>query len=88
MDENLLPGLDVRLLDQDLPGRQRDQRNGCGLMQRESGRFERDIVFVDGDVLGKGPDAEVAGACEYLVTDSEAADVGSDFGDHTGYVVA
>ena len=88
VDENLLPGLDVCLLDQDLPGGQRDQRDGGGLMQRQSGRLERDVVFVDGDVLGEGPDAKVAGACEHLVADGEAADVGADLGDHTGDVVA
>ena len=83
-----LPGLDVCLLDQDLPGRQRDQRDRCGLLQRQGGRLERDVIFVDGDVLREGPDAKVAGACEHFVADREAADVGSNLGDHTGHVVA
>ena len=88
VDENFLPGLDVCPLDQDLPGGQRDQRDRCGLLQRQGGRLERDVIFVDGDVLGEGPDAKVAGACKHLVADREAADVRADLADHTGNVVA
>ena len=75
-------------LDQDLPGGQGDQRDGGGLLQRQGGRLERDVVLVDGDVLGEGPDAKVAGTGVHLVTDGEAADVGADLGDHAGHVVA
>ena len=88
VDEDSLPRLNVRPLDQHLPRRQRDQRDGCGLLQRQGGRLERDVVFVDGDVLGEGPDTKIAGPCEHFVTDGEAADVGADLGDHTGHVVA
>src|ERR1700722_1251191 len=74
VDQNLLPGLDLSLLDQDLPGGQSDQRDGGGLMQSKRGRLECDVVLVDRDVLGEGPDAQVAGAGIDLVADLEGAD--------------
>src|SRR6185369_11082187 len=88
VDQNLLPGFDVCRFDQDLPGSQRDQWDRGRLVQRQGGRLERDVVLIDGDVLGKGPNAKIAGTCEHFVTDGETADIGTDLGDHTGDVVA
>ena len=88
VDENLLPGLDVCLFDQDLPGGQRNQWDRSGVLQRQGCRLERDVIVVDGDVLREGPDAKVAGACKHFVADREAADVSANLGDHTGNVVA
>ena len=88
VDEDLLPGLDLGEVDQGLPGGQRDQRDGCGLVQSERGRLEGDVVLVDGDVLGEGPDAQVAGSGVDLVADLEVRDVGPDLGHDAGDVVA
>ena len=82
------PGLDVGDVDQGLPRGQRHQRHGGGLLERQRGRLEGDVVSVDGDVLGEGADAQVARSGVDLVADLEAADVGADLGDDAGEVVA
>ena len=88
MDEDLLPGFDLSLLHQDLPSGQRDQGDGGGLVQSERGRLGCDVVLVDRDVFGEGPDAQVAGAGVDLVTDVEVADARANLRHHSGDVVA
>ena len=47
-----------------------------------------DVVLVDRDVLGEGPDAQIARARVDLVADGEVTDVRADLGHHSGDVVA
>ena len=88
MDEHLLAGLNLSDIDQRLPGGEGDQGNGSGLVQGQRRRFECDVVLVDRDVLGEGPDTQVAGARVDLVADLERADGAADLRHHAGDVVA
>ena len=78
MDEHLLAGLEVRALDERLPGRQGDEWHGGRLGHREARRLAREIVLVHGDALGEGADAPIAHAPVDLVTHAEARDGGPD----------
>jgi hypothetical protein len=57
-------------------------------VQRERCGLGCDVVLVDRDVFGEGPDAQVTGPCVYLVADFEVADTRTDLGHHSGDVVA
>jgi hypothetical protein len=48
----------------------------------------RDVVLVDRDVFGEGPDPQVAGAAVDLIAYLEVAYGGADPGHHSGNVVA
>ena len=87
VDEDLLAGLDVGDVDQGLPRGQRHERYGGGFLERQRPRLERDVVGIDGDELGEGPDPQVTRAGVHLVADLEVAHVGAHLGDHSGDVV-
>ena len=58
VDEHFLAGLDLSEIDEGAPPRrQGDQRNCSGLVQGQGGSLEGDIVLIDRDVFGEGPDA-------------------------------
>lgn len=88
VDQDLLPGLDVGEVDQRLPCGQGDQWDRGRLLEGERSRLDRDVVRVDGDLLGERADAEVARPGVDLVAHGEAADVGTHLRDDAGDVVA
>jgi hypothetical protein len=57
-------------------------------VQSERGWLARDVVLVDGDVVGEGPDPQVAGTGVDLIAYLEVAYGGADPGHHAGNVVA
>ena len=88
LDEDLLPLLQVGLLDQCLPCRQAHQRDGSGFFHREVLGLERKRCFLDRDELGERADAEVIRPRIDLVAHLELPHARADFDHHPGHVVA
>jgi len=88
VDQDLLAGPEVRDIDQGLPRGERDQGNGCRLVERQRRWLERHVRSVEGNLLGEGTDALVARSGVDLVTDLEAAEVRADLRDDAGEVMA
>ena len=87
LNEHLLARLEVRPLDERLPGGQSHEGHGSRLGHREAPRLGRKIVLVHGDALGEGADATVARPPVDLVTRCKARHSRPDAGDHAGEVV-
>ena len=69
VDEDLLPGLDLAVVAQELQGGGRRHADGGRLLEREVGRLRQEVVLARRRVLG-----ECAGApAEHLVARSKAA---------------
>src|SRR5215212_2761929 len=75
-------------VDQGLPSSQCHQRHRRRLVQGERVRLGRDVVLVDRNVFGEGPDPQVAGTGVDLIAYLEAPYGGADPGYHAGNVVA
>ena len=84
----MLAGLQVRSLDERLPGGQGDEGHRGRLGHGEVGGLDREIVLVHGDALGEGADAAVARSRVDLVAHAEAGHGRPDAGDDAGEVVA
>jgi hypothetical protein len=88
VDEHVLTGPNVGLLDEGLPGGQRDQRQRRGLNHVETLRFGSDIGLVDGEVFGESSDPVLAGFGVDGVAGLEAMHPRAGCRHDTGHVVA
>src|SRR5258708_29207718 len=64
MNQDLLPRLNLSCIAKTLQGRDCRYRDGCGLLEREIGRFQHQRIFTSTDVLGK----TAPHVPEYLIT--------------------
>ena len=87
MDEDPLARLQVRFLDERLPGGQCDQGHRGRLGHREARGLDREVVLVRGDTLGKGAHAAIAHSPIDLVAHAEARHGRADAADDAGEVV-
>jgi hypothetical protein len=88
VDQHLLTGLNVGLLDQRLPRGERDQWQGGGFGHVESLGLGGDVALVDGEVFGEGADAVLSGFGVHRVAGRESAHPRTGLNHDAGQVVA
>ena len=88
MNQHLLPGLDVRPLDQRLPRREGDQGQRRRLRHCQPGRLGCQVVLADRDEPGEGPDPVLVRACVDLIARREPVHTGPGPLHHAGEIVA
>ena len=68
IDEDMLTGFDLSLIAQSLKGSDGSYGYGCRLLERQSGRLEREAIFDGAGILGKPAQTSFCeGRTEYLV---------------------
>ena len=85
VDQDLLSFLQVRRLDQHLPGSETHQRDGSHVLHTEVLRLQHHVGFVD--QFRERPHPAIAGSGIDLVPQLEAPDIRSDAHDRSGHFV-
>jgi hypothetical protein len=88
VDEHLLPGTHIALLDQGLPCSQGDQRQRTGLLDGDRRGLEGQVGLGDRDALGERADAVLVRSAIDLVARLEPTDLRPDLQDEAGDVIA